>query len=574
LTLVDALDRAATLDRPKCGLVFVDRRENELFLSWPEVRERAWCAAGALAACGVKAGDRVAIILPTCPEFMDVLFGCQVLGAVPVPLYPPLRLGRLDEYHERTLAMLAGVSAVAIVSDGRVGKVLGRTVEKAALPLGMIRAERLADAPRWDGTCPAKSDDLAMVQFSSGTVVAPKPVALTHAQVLANVDVILDIKPPGSPGEDCGVSWLPLYHDMGLIGCVFPAVARPAKLALIPPEAFLARPALWLRVLSKHQGVISPAPNFAYALCLERIVDADMEGVDLSGWLFALNGAEPVSADTLRRFVNRFSKWGLARNALTPVYGLSEAALAVTFGDPLTPFRVLRVHRGELGAGRIIPTDLPEPEGCEMVSVGRPLRGFEVEIRTGEGDVLGACLVGRIHVSGPSLMQGYLDRDESPIRNGWLDTGDLGFMHQGELFVTGRAKDVLVVRGQNHAPQDLELAADRVTGVRTGCVAAVAEVTAEGERILLFVEVREQRSDLEEDVRKAVLASTSVVPDQVVLLDPGTLPRTSSGKIRRGETLRRWQSLALTAPSAMGPVRMAGVLAESIVGHWRDRARR
>ncbi len=589
-TLIDTLARAARLATPDQGLRFLDRRERETWLPWATVYDRALRAGDSLRKQGVAPGDRVALVVPTDPLFVEGFFGILAAGAIPVPLYPPVRLGRLHEYHDRTAAMLAAADATAVVADSRTRRILGGTVQRWLPPLGVLSAESLGRGDPAAAPVRGDMDDLAVVQFSSGTTVAPKPVALTHAQVLANVDAILDHLPADAVDDDAaplhhaGVSWLPLYHDMGLIGCLFVALRRPGPLTLLPPELFLFRPVTWLRAISRYRATISPAPNFAYALCLERVQDAELEGLDLSSWRLALNGAEPVSPSVLRRFQDRFGPVGLRPEALNPVYGLSEAALAVTFSDPNRTFAARRFRRDDLARGRAVearmplgvglPDAAPDPRTIDLASVGRPLRGFGVEIRSDDGTPLPAGHVGRIWVSGPSLMAGYLDRDVQPLHEGWLDTGDLGFIHEGDLYVHGRAKDLIILRGANHAPQDIESAVDDVEGVRQGCAAAVGEQGDDGERLVLFVEYREERAELAEACRQAVLAATGLDPALVVLLAPGTLPRTSSGKIRRAETLRRWQSGELTEPDSVTPLFLAGAMARSALGYLRARRAR
>jgi acyl-CoA synthetase (AMP-forming)/AMP-acid ligase II len=513
----------------------------------------------------VKKGDTVAVILPTTPEFTDVFFAIIHLGAIPVPLYPPVRLGRLDEYFRRTGHMLQQSGTKILVTDQRAGKLMGSLVQKAARPIQIVRVDQLVNAVPVPPS-PPQSDDIAMVQFSSGTTGPPKPVALTHGQVMANARVILDIEPEDDDFCPAGVTWLPLYHDMGLIGCIFPAILYPGSLTLIPPEAFLADPAIWLRTLSRYRGVISPAPNFAYALCTERIHDDDIQDVDLSGWRFALNGAEATSPDTMRAFIDRFQPFGLRPEALTPVYGLSEAALAVTFGVPHSPFSSERFSRSDLQEGVAVPCD----DGMELASVGRALRGFNVEIRHDEA-TLNHGQVGRIWVKGPSIMERYLDGSPPPKRGEWLDTGDLGFIHNGELYITGRAKDVLVIRGRNHDPTTVETAIDGLAGVRTGCSAAVADVSDQGEHVFLFVETREPSPpDLEKRIIEKTRGATGITPDTVVLLAPGTLPRTSSGKIRRSEALTRWHSQQLLPPKKVSAVSLVGEVAKSAWSEWRS----
>ena len=564
-TLVHAL--AAGAKTPE-GFIFVDGREAETSMSFHTLEERAARAASALRDRGVEPGDCVAIILPTGPSFFDALLGCQRLGAVPVPLYPPVRLGRMDEYVDKTVAMLNAVRATALISDKRVRRILGRVVEQRPTP--SIRAEELLSAELYDGPLPS-ADDLAMVQFSSGTTVAPKPVALTHRQVIANVDAILSFVPTNDGVRRVGACWLPLYHDMGLIGCVFSAIVSAGTLVLIPPEQFLAKPHLWLRAISRHSVTTSPAPNFAYALCTERIKDEQMDGVDLSMWALALNGAEPVAPASLRAFTKRFAQWGLSPNALTPVYGLAEAALAVTFSDPTTPFTTLHVDRDALATGHNIAAISPSATTVELASVGTPLPGFAIRVCTATGDDAADGTIGRVLASGPSLMRGYLHRDEQPIEDGWLDTGDLGVVLGGDLFITGRAKDVVVLRGQNHAPHDIERAVDGIEGVRTGCAVAVGDVSEDGERLMVFVEARTPTDDMAAACHSAIRSRTGLEPSLVTILEPGTIPRTSSGKLRRGETLRRFHAGTLAAPESISAWRMAGHLARSAVGWARAR---
>ncbi len=402
-TLNQLLERAS--DHPDEGLRVLDRREREHWLPWPEVYARALQVAGGLRSAGVEGGDRIAVIYPTCPGFFDVFFGILLAGAVPVPLYPPQRLGRLNEYLRRTAAMLRAVEARLVLADTRVQRLIGPAIEGARPPLGCRTGESLPRA-----TCSpvaVDGDDLALIQFSSGTTVDPKPVALSHRAVVAQTVILNGFWPNGSGRTHSGASWLPLYHDMGLIGCVFPALERPATLTLIPPELFVTRPSVWLRTISRYGATVSPAPNFAYGLCVDKIRDEEMEGVDLGSWRVALNGAEPVAPEVLRRFSRRFARWGFRAEALTPVYGLSEASLAVTFSDIDRPFVSRRFNREALSADARAVED---PAGMEIVSVGRPLPGFGLKVVDREWRELEPKHLGRVVVRGPSLMAGYFGR--------------------------------------------------------------------------------------------------------------------------------------------------------------------
>jgi acyl-CoA synthetase (AMP-forming)/AMP-acid ligase II len=540
------------------GVTFVDLHEREEHVPWREVVARARRAAAGLAALGVAPGDRVAIVLRTEPAFLDAFFGAWLAGAVPVPLYPPVRLGRLDEYAAATARMIAVSGARLVISAGGTRRLLGAAVERAAPALGCVDAGELARLVPAGIAREVRPGDLAVVQFSSGSTVDPKPVALTHAALAAQADLLVAATAPGP--EDVMVSWLPLYHDMGLIGALLGAMSYPGPLVLLPPEHFLARPALWPRAIARHRGTISAAPSFAYAYVAERVRDADLAGLDLSSWRLALDGAEPVSADAMRRFAARLAPHGLRASALVPVYGLAEAALAVTFARPGRPLEGRRLDPVRLAAdGVAVPGDR------EVVSVGAPVPGVSVEVRAEGGAPAGEGRLGRIFVRGPSLMAGYLGdpaATAAALPRGWLDTGDLGFVLDGELYVHGRAKDVVVVRGANHAPDEFEAALAGVAGLRPGCAVAAGFVPAGGGGEALVVLAERARgtevpdAELERAARRAVLDRTGVAPHTVALLAPGTLPRTSSGKLRRAEALRRWLAGTLAPPARVTALRL------------------
>jgi len=319
---------------------------------------------------------------------------------------------------------------------------------------------------------------------------------------------------------------------------------------------------------------MSVAPSFAYAVCARRVKDEEMEGVDLSRWRLALNGAEQVSVEAARRFSERFARWGFRASALMPVYGLAEAALAVTFAPPRTPLRTVAVDPVELArAGRV------RPGRRVLASVGIPLPGTEVVVRDEAGTVVSEGVVGRVHARGPSMMDGYLGQPEATravLDGGWLDTGDLGFVEGGELVVCGRVKDVVVLRGANHAPHEFEDALDGLRGVRAGCAVALGFVPpgGDGEELLLLVETTpEQGPDLVDRIRAAVVERTGIRPHTVQLLVPGTLPRTSSGKLRRSEALRRWSANALHPPAPVNAIRLFGAMLRSALALARARPR-
>jgi acyl-CoA synthetase (AMP-forming)/AMP-acid ligase II len=448
-----------------------------------------------------------------------------------------------------------------LVTDSMVRRLMGEVTRLAKPELGCITVDAL---PRSTFRAVTLSGaELGLIQFSSGSTSAPKPVALSHRALMHQLEMLRTLMPDDAR-DHVGVSWLPLYHDMGLIGALLSAAYYPGPLALIQPQHFLARPSIWLRTLSKYGGTISPAPNFAYGLCLKRVKDDELQGVDLSRWRYALNGAEPISVGVMRKFSERFGKYGFNADAMLPVYGLSEASLAVTFAPRSQPRRTTSI-------------DSPSGGARELTSVGVPVPGTELEVRSEDGAVLTDGTLGELHIKTPSLMDGYDGQPDATmqvLRDGWLNTGDLGFIRDGELFVFGRSKDVIILRGANHAPQEFEDALESVEGVRPGCAVALGFIPedAEGEALLLLVETADEvPADLEARVRAAVLERTHERPHTVVLLPPGTLPRTSSGKLRRREALLRYQAATLSPPKAVNALTVGTELARSAVGFLRAR---
>jgi len=437
----------------------------------------------------------------------------------------------MDEYHRATARMLSRVGAELVVSDARVRLLLGQAVAEARPPLGLVIAEELQGAVPVEMEDP-RPEDLALIQFSSGSTVDPKPVALEHRHLVAQCAALQSLMPEPASSGALGVSWLPLYHDMGLIGALLSAAYYPGPLVLIPPEVFLGQPAIWLRAISRFRGTISPAPNFAYALCLKRVSQRELEGVDLRSWRYALNGAEPVSPEVLRRFSERYGPLGFDPASLMPVYGLSEASLAVTFSPRRSPAKTVSVDPRALAE-----RSRAEAGTYELASVGRPVPGVEVEIRGQDGRAL------------------------------------------PELYLCGREKDLVIIRGANHAPQEFEVCLEGVPGVRPGCAVALG-FTPEGgtsEELLILAERRGDASldaAVEEAVRKAVVERTGIRPHTVKMLEPGTLPRTSSGKMRRREALRRFQAGQLTPPLRMGVMRFAAEVARSTLALARSRLKR
>ncbi len=505
-------------------------------LSYAGLLEGASAWAGHLAEAGVEPGDRVFLILPTERAFYEAYWGVLLAGGVPVPAYPPVRMGRLDEYLEN-LAGMVGVAGGRVVVTNPVIRPLIRPLEDRVA--GGVRFVVPGEVPargRPPGVEPAP-DDLALLQFTSGSTGNQKGVMLTHANLLANLRAIgHGIRPRP---DDVAVSWLPLYHDMGLIGLMLGSLYFGVPLVATSPIDFLRKPVRWIRMLSEHGATLTAGPNFAYSLVARKARDADLAGADLSRLRVALCGAEPIHPATIEAFTRRFERYGFRPEAFFPAYGLAENTLAVSFTPLGERPRVERVHAHRLEAEGRAERCPADERAREVVSVGRPLPTVEVAVVDEAGRPLPEGRRGEVVVRGPSVMAGYFRNPEATaevLRNGWLHTGDLGFFLDGHLYVSGRKKDLVIKAGRNYFAEDLEAAAARVEGVRPGgvCAFSVDRADRGTEEVVLVAEVRDRGAgDLEDAIRRKVSEATGCRPDRVVLVPARTLPKTSSGKIQR-----------------------------------------
>ncbi|HEY7499029.1 MAG TPA: AMP-binding protein [Vicinamibacterales bacterium] len=550
-TLVDVLrwHADATPDRVHIHLREDDGRERSITYAglW---RDAAAVAAG-LTARRVAPGDRVALLLRTEVAFFQAFFGVLLAGAVPVPLYPPFRADGLEEYARRQSGILRNAGARLLLTFAEAERVarllrpLAPSLSEVTTVEGIGHEVPALAVPNVD------AGDLAVIQYTSGSTGMPKGVALSHANLLANIRAFgeaFDIN-----ADDVGVTWLPLYHDMGLIGTWLGALYYGIPLVAMSPLAFLSRPARWLQAFQTHRGTLTAAPNFAYDLCVRKISDEEIDRLDLSSWRCALNGAEAIAASTIDRFCDRFSRCGFRREAMKPVYGLAEASLCVTAPLPGREPRTDRLAREPFERGRrIVPATAADRTPLTFVGCGRPLRGHDVRIVSAGGGVLGERSEGSIHFRGPSVMQGYFQNPDATSEvargDGWFDSGDLGYWADGDLFITGRVKDVIIAAGRNIHPQEVEEAAGDVAGVRRGCVAAfgVDDPRTGTERLVVVAEARDRSTSARSALSVAIVARVTdaigVPPDQVVIAPPGAIPKSSSGKIRRSATKQLFTS--------------------------------
>ncbi len=555
----------------------VDERSPMSFVSYAAMWRRARRVAAALQSLGVRPGARVGLILPDSAEFIDGIFGAMLAGAIAVPIYPPMNLGQFDAYLANTVHILKTAGCSVVITDARVRPILGKLMTSAP-ELRAIETYAGAAAGRAEDAEPAgvavRPDDVAFLQFTSGSTARPKGVTLTHANLMANIAAI-----GGGAGiqisrESSGVSWLPLYHDMGLIGFVFtPIVFDTSGILFISPLMFLKRPAVWLRQLSERKASITFAPNFAYGLCATRIKPAEIEGVDLSNLLVAGCGAEPIQHGTLRAFAERFAAHGFRSRAFLPCYGMAEHSLAVTFVGIAEELRADRVDAAALAERAARPAQ-DEAPAVDVVCCGRPFPGHGLRIVDGERRPLPEREVGEIELQGPSVMQGYWndpERTQETLVDGWLRTGDLGYLVDGELYVCGRVKDLIIIHGRNYHPQDIEWQASQVEGVRRGNVIAFGLHHAElgREYVVVAAEVRqpdEAGEALQQRVHGQILAALALKVDEVVLLPPGSLPKTSSGKLQRSKAAELFARGELGANA--GSASKLGLLKQLAASRW------
>jgi acyl-CoA synthetase (AMP-forming)/AMP-acid ligase II len=539
-TMLHAFAHAAKQDdRTGITLLADDAAAGELHRSYRRLYHEARAMAGALVARGVRPGAAVLLVLPTSFEFVTALFAIQLIGAIPVPSYPPAVLARAPQAIDRLRQVAASSAASLCITDRRLRPLLGELLAGGTVRDIVIVEALVGGDPERLGRVRAAAADPGFVQYTSGSTNRPKGVLLTHGNLCANIHAIGQAS--HIQRNDSGVVWLPLYHDMGLIGGLLFCVYWRIPLALMSPMAFLADPLRWLRVISRRRATLSPAPNFAYALCAKRAATQPIDDLDLSTWRIAFNGAEPVNPATIDAFVARFAPRGFRAEAMLPVYGLAEVSLAAAFPQAGAPPSYETVDRAELAAGRAVAAR--GPGAVSLTSVGRSVPGHGITVVDEHGAELPEREVGHILVSGPSVMVGYYRDAEATtavLDGDTLWTGDLGFISGGNLFVAGRAKDLIIVHGRNYYAEDLERVVTGVAGVRPGGVVAFGayDETDAADRVVLVCETRlagvDERVALVERIGATVSDACGLPVDEVVLARPGTIPKTPSGKIQRG----------------------------------------
>jgi 1-acyl-sn-glycerol-3-phosphate acyltransferase len=546
VNLVDILLWHVQRHPARAHVMFQRSATETVTFTYGELLSSARQVACGLRQRGVRPGDFVALMLPTGLEFFQSFYGILLAGAVPVPIYPPTRPGQIEDHLRRQAGILQNCEAVALLSFDAARVV-------AHILSGLVPSLRHVTTPealRDEGAHASATDDhrgasgeIAFLQYTSGSTGSPKGVTLDHGNLLANIRAwgqAVALTP-----ADVIVSWLPLYHDMGLIGAWLGSLYHACPLVLMSPLDFLSRPDRWLWAIHEHRGTVTAAPNFAFELCLRHADPQRLHGLDLSSWRYAANGAEPVAADTLARFAAAFRPYGFRTDALAPVYGLAECSVGLAVAPPGRGPVIDHVQRDALAAGEAVPAAVGDENALRLVACGVPLPGHELRVVDEAGGELPQRRVGRIEFRGPSATRGYYRNEVATARlihDGWLDSGDLGYLADGDVVITGRLKDMIIRGGRNLYPYELEEAVGAIPGIRRGCVAVFgASASGEGtEKLVVVAECRERDESVREELVRRINGQTvdllGTPPDDVVLAPPHAVLKTSSGKIRRAAT--------------------------------------
>jgi acyl-CoA synthetase (AMP-forming)/AMP-acid ligase II len=555
-SLVDLITRRAVEQHDERGYVFLsDKGDEEAALTFGELHRRAMAVAAQLRESG-SPGERALLLFGAGLDFIIAYFGCVLAGVIAVPMMLPRRNSSLGS----SASIVANAGPRFLMTNERVQSTRPDVIERFSAPQRhWIITEQVAAMNAASPRLPMlRPDDIAFLQYTSGSTSDPKGVMVTHRNLIENLEMMRQAL--GNTRQSTYASWIPLYHDMGLIANVLQSLYVGSLCVLLAPMTFLQRPSSWLRAIHRYRAEVAGAPNFAFDLCVQRFRADQMRDVDLSSWKVAFNGAEPVRADTIERFAATFAPYGFDRRAMNPQYGMAEATVMVSAGPRLAGPVIRTVGLDAFRHNEIAPP-AGERDKHRMVGCGRSVIGGRLAIvHPATRHLIGADRIGEIWVSGPHVSKGYWQNPDAtratldariegdPGDECWLRTGDLGFMDEsGELFITGRAKDMIIVRGINYYPQDIESTVYNSHPALRRHFGAVFSVPDEsGEKLVLVQEVeRTQRRGLDTEeikacIREAVANEHEIALDSIVLIPPGEIPKTTSGKIQRSLTRQMW----------------------------------
>ncbi|OUS28739.1 hypothetical protein A9Q98_07420 [Thalassotalea sp. 42_200_T64] len=497
----------------------------------------AWC----LLDKQLSPAAKVTLMLPTSPDYFFSFMGVIIAGAIAVPIYSPMRLSQIESYIRRHQTILKNCQAQVMITTPEIQRYSALLTTLVPSLKHVFSVNDFAAHSEQSVKMTISEDDIAFIQYTSGSTADPKGVQLSHRNLLANINAMAIATKLTS--KDIFVSWLPLYHDMGLIGAWLGMFYYAAHLVVMSPMEFLARPQRWLWAIHRYRATISTAPNFAYDLCVHRIAAEELQGLDLTAWRVACNGAEPVIPDTVRRFCQRFAEYGFNSDAYWPVYGLAESSVGLAFPKPERTPHIQRIDRSHFTKqGKAIPVDASDKNPLEFVSCGEALPAHELRVVDDMDFELPDRQQGHLQFKGASSTIGYYRNPEKTaelFHGQWLDTGDLAYFDEGQLYLTGRSKDIIIRAGRNIYPHEIEDAVGAVAGVRRGRVVAFghSEATTAKEHLVVLVETRQtdpqKRQELHQQIMNICADIVDLPPDEILLAPPNTVLKTSSGKLRR-----------------------------------------
>lgn len=570
-TLVDVLEYHVDRHADRTSIRWLATPEREEAITYRALWDGAQDIAAGLRSRGLTQGQAVALMLPTSRDYFEAFFGVLLAGCVPTPIYPPFRRTQIEDHLRRQAGILHNARTPVLITmpEARLSAQVIRALVADLRHVVTVEDLRIGGGPARPTLA---AGDVALLQYTSGSTGDPKGVVLTHANLLANIRAIGRVL--SATPDDVVVSWLPLYHDMGLIGTWLGSLYHACPLVVMSPLQFIARPERWLWTIHRYRGTLSAGPNFGYDICVRKIAERRIDGLDLSSWRMAGNGAEAINPHTISEFCERFARYGFDPRAMTPMYGLAESAVALTVTPVGRGPRIDRIDREILGrSGDAVAAGAGEAPAAEIVCCGVPIPGHEIRIVDEAERELAERQEGRIEFRGPSATPGYLRNPAKTaglIRDGWHDTGDLGYIAEGELYVTGRVKDIIVRAGHNIYPEELEAAIGEIEGVRQGRVAVFGheDPRTGTEGLVVLAETRKRgaadRQAIRRRIRETTTAMTDLPPDDIVLAQAGTILKTASGKIRRAACSELYRTGRVDRPPPALWLQAVGLLRASI----------
>jgi len=538
-TVTQAIEEVG-LHHPEGDFIFQDMKGEETRRRFADLPQITAPRCAALQAMGLNKGDRVGLIIVEPEDFVLSFFACLRIGVVPVPLYPPMSFGQLDAYVDRTATVLASSGAKALLATDSLQKILWSLVDRVPSLERIEPADSLGDFIGEAVYPDIGPDDLAFLQYTSGSTSDPKGVMVPHRCLIANAKALIEDSLKLTP-QDRGVSWLPLYHDMGLIGFVLAPICHALPITFIPTLRFIKRPNVWMETIHRHRGTVTFAPNFAFALATRRARQSDLDKWDLSCLERVGCGAEPIQPETVRAFTETFgTHCGMPNSAVVPAYGMAESTLGISLKPHQELLRTRSVDADVFSATGEAREATDINSAVEHVSCGPAFPGHDIAIFNEQGERLAEGEEGEICLKGPSVTPGYFENPEATreaFRDGWLRTGDLGYLMDGEVYVTGRMKDLIIINGRNIHPQAVEWSVAEIESVRKGNVVAFTTPGPSGEELVVALETRtKEPAVLCDEVSSCIQRELSIKVSEVLCLKPGTLPKTSSGKLQRRKT--------------------------------------